>query len=67
MGLGPADPGPGDGLSASWPGGHAPAGGFGLMAIAPQGGPDGPVVERAEAGRGSMRLVNGVVVTALAA
>ena len=51
-------PSPGDGLAASWPDGHAPAGGFGLMAIALQGGPGGPVAARAEAGRVLM-LLNG--------
>ena len=45
-GLGPDGPGPGDGLAASWPDGHAPAGGCGLSAIAPQGGPGGPEVAR---------------------
>jgi hypothetical protein len=33
-------------LTASWPGGHAPAGGCGLSAIAPQGGPGGPALAR---------------------
>ena len=41
-GLGPFGPGPGDGLAASWPDGHAPATGFGLTASAMRGGPDGP-------------------------
>ena len=47
--------GPGDGLTASWPGGHAPATGFGLTASAMRGGPDGPVGARDAARRDGMR------------